>query len=376
MLMDRQIIDVNGVKVFKVNDVLLSKIGEIFAITSVDVGSTGFLRRLGIMHFPRLFQGKIIGDKLISWERVAPLELSMISDIKLDFEQEKLASIHPADLADLLDDMSHAERAVVFNTINPKQAAETLAEVDPKVSKSLFKNLKKIWLAAMLAKMPPDEAADLLSIFPKETVTELLKSLTPDLSKKLMGLMAFPEESAGSLMNPNVLFVSMDLSVNDSINVLREKMKNTERAYYIYVVDSENKLVGMTSLRRLIIAEPNQKIKDFMGEKTYRVVTEDSFEKVVKTIEKYNLLALPVVDKENRLVGTITIDDVFEKLVPEKLKKQRFRHVHFKKNQIEKNANGIAVNGNKQFSSAENKQANSTQNPANLEKSQGEIQKQ
>lgn len=355
MLMDRQVIDVNGVKLLKVNDVLLSKMPESFAITGVDVGTAGIIRRLGISRYPKLFQGKFISEKIIPWERVAPLELSAVSDIKLDFEREKLSEIHPADLADLLEDLSHTERTMVFNTINPKQAAETLAEVNPEVSKSLFKNLKKIWLAAIIAKMPPDEAADLLSVAPPETVKELLKSLNPDVSKKLLGLLAFPKETAGGMMNPNVLSIPMNLTVNEAIALLRDKMKNIERAYYIYVVDGENHLTGMTSLRRLIISAPEQKIVDFMSEKTYRVQTTDSFNRVVKTIEKYNLLALPVVDSENKLVGVIAMDDVFQKLVPKKLREKRYRHVHFKsklekiepQNSIESNSvqnNSIANN--------------------------------
>ena len=328
VVMDRQIIDVNGVKILKVNDVLLSKSGDRLEITSVDVGAAGFLRRLGIKAFPRLFGGKLIGDFLIPWKHVAPLELSSVSNIKVNVEGTKLNEVHPADLADLLEEMSHSERAIVFKAIKDEQAADTLAEAAPDVAKSLFKSLTQARIAQILKKMEPDEAVDVLSLFPHETVLKILKSMTPEEAAKLLGLLSFPDEAAGSLMNPNVLSLDKDLTAKKAISVLRTKMRGLDRAYYIYVVDKNNKLCGITSLRRLIIAEPDRKLGEFMGKRAYRVKTSTPVENITKIINKYDLLSLPVVDDQNRLVGVIAIDDVFEEIVPASLKKRRYTHVH------------------------------------------------
>jgi len=328
VVMDRQIIDVNGVKVLKVNDVLLSKSGDKLEITSVDVGAAGFLRRIGIKAFPRLFGGKFISDLLIPWEHVAPLELSSVSNIKVNVEGTKLAEVHPADLADLLEEMSHSERAIVFKAIKDEQAADTLAEAAPDVAKSLFKSLTQARIAQILKKMEPDEAADVLSLFPHETVLKILKSIPPEEAAKLLGLLSFPDEVAGSLMNPNVLSLNKDFTAKKAISVLRTRMRGLDRAYYVYVVDKNNRLCGITSLRRLIIAGPNKKLCDFMGKRAYRVKTSTPVENIAKIINKYDLLSLPVVDDQARLVGVITINDVFEEMVPESLKKRRYTHVH------------------------------------------------
>jgi Mg/Co/Ni transporter MgtE len=308
-------------KTVRVNDILLTQEGDKLYVTSVEVGARGLLRRLGLKILLRLPFVKAVKPHLIPWSQIEPLEKKR--DLKLKVERSKLNDVHPADLADLIEDLSLRERAMVFGEINEELAADALVESNDEVQREIFKTLEKEKLESIVRKMEPHEITDFVKLLPKEKAIEVLEMVGKSEASQVRNLMTYPEETAGSVLDMNVISVPANATAARAIALLRPHLKKT-RLYFIYVVDSSNKLVGRTHLRRIVAAAPNQRVFEFMNKRTYRVTADESLENVAKTMSKYDLLSIPVVDDKDRLKGMITVDDVFELLMPEDWKKGRF----------------------------------------------------
>lgn len=349
ILLDKQIIDTDGLKVIRVNDVILTKINDKLCITAVDVGTRGLLRRLGIENILSPIIEKV-GNRLIPWEYVAPLNMysdgNSCQNIQLTVSRSKLSEVHPADIADLMEDLSHKERAMVFNALDNKTAAETLVEAVPEVQQSVFKNVKKNKLAEIFDYLAPDEAVNLIGVLHKKVANELLGLITPEKAKKIQELVNYDKDTVGAMMNPTFVSVPNYYTADQTIKYLRKILVNAQHIFYVYVVDKEETLVGVLSLRSLILAQPNDQVETFMRTKIISIETNAPKKDAAKTILKYNLLALPVVNEKGKLLGVVTIDDVLEKVAPsEWKKKEKMKHTHRrktkKKTEIKENTNPV-----------------------------------
>ncbi len=368
-LLDKQIIDTDGLKVIRVNDVLLTKTDDKLCITAVDVGTRGLLRRLGVEDLLSPIIEKV-GNKLIAWEYVEPLNMyaegSACQNIQLKIPRSKLAEVHPADIADLMEELSHKERAMVFNALDSQTAAETLAEAAPEVQQSVVKNVKKSKLAEIFEHLAPDEAVNLISVLQKRVANELLGLIKPEKAKKIKELVEYDKDFAGSMMNPTFTSVPNYYTADQTIKYLRKIMVTAQHIFYVYVVDKDDNLVGVLSLRSLILAQPNDLVETFMRGKVISIDAKAPKKDAAKTILKYNLLALPVVSETGKLLGVVTIDDVLEKVAPsEWKKKEKMKHVHRrrvkKKTEISENKEAKKEENNKNESLKNNTPSKTTE---------------
>jgi len=319
-ILDKQLIDVDGLKVIRVNDIIMAKVYDKFSVVSVDAGIRGFIRRLGV-DIP-FVKGN---PNIIPWEFVEPLQAD--KDLKLKVSRHKIAKLHPADIADLLEELSPKERATVIGSLDDQTAARTLVESEPDIRKSVFDNIKTLRIAAVLEKMSFDEAADLLSLMPDERASEILKLTNPEFSAKIYEVLGYSAGSAGRIMTPEFIAVPEDYTAEQTISTLRELMPKAEHAYYIYVVNKESKLVGVLSMRELVTSHPSRKIAEFMNNRVIKVLDKDPKEEAAKLIVKYNLMVLPVVDKFDHLIGIITMDDVLANVVPRSWRKISYKKI-------------------------------------------------
>ncbi|MCX6710155.1 MAG: CBS domain-containing protein [Candidatus Woesearchaeota archaeon] len=330
-ILDKQLIDTEGLKVIRVNDVALANVNGKFSVIGVDAGFSGFLRRLGV---PKTIgnllpeAGKKIGN-IISWEFVAPLEPDP-KHLHLKIERKSIHAMHPADLAELMGDLSDEERVLVLKSIDNNMAADALAEAEPKVQKSIVEDIRVKRIIPVLEKMTADEVADMLSFTNKKKAEEILSLIKPEIAKQVKEILKYPEDTAGALMTTEFIAIPWNLTAEQTINKMREIIPTISNIYYLYVTNEKNELVGVLSLRQLIIVPPQKKVCDFMNSDVAKVELSDSKQHMAKVLSKYNLLALPVVDSNNILKGVVTAHDIIENVMPEswsrgKVKKSRVR---------------------------------------------------
>lgn len=318
-ILDMQIVDTEGMKVVRVNDILLSVKDEKFCVTSVDVGFKGFLRRLGLANADTMPIARNIKEKIIPWEFVAPLEVDK-KKIHLNIPKQKLSKLHPADLADILEDLSHRERAMIFRSLDSDFAAKTLIESEPEVQKSAFKTLKPDKIAEIMEEMLPEEAADLIALMPKRTASEILGLISPLDAKDIKEIMQYGQDTAGGLMSTSYIAISKESTVDEVIQYLRDISPDSHNIYYIYVVGKDNVLKGVLSLRDLIVSKPHEIIENIMFKNIISVNVTTKKESIANLISKYSLLALPVVNKLGQLEGIIRSDLVLELVMPKNWK--------------------------------------------------------
>ncbi len=326
-LLDKQIVDTHGSKVVRVNDLQLSEVDGQLRLVGADVGLRGLLRRIGTEGAAERVVG-LLGRKLprgiIPWHLVEQLE-SGASSVRLAVPHGKLALLHPADIADIVEEMSADERLAVFEQLDVETAAETLSEVEPEMQASIVTELDEERAADILEEMDPDEAADLLQDLPEERREELVELMEKDEAQDVEELLTYPEDSAGGIMTTDFVALPRDLTTAEAIDRLRQLQPNPELAYYLYVVDAEGCLDGVISLRDLVVAEPAAKLGAVMDPQVLKVDAETTKEEVAALIAKYDLLALPVVDARRKLLGTVTVDDVVELMLPRGWKKRSQR---------------------------------------------------
>jgi magnesium transporter len=329
-LLDKQIVDTHGAKVVRVNDLQLSEVDGQLRLVGADVGLRGLLRRVGAESLAERVAG-LAGRRLprgiIPWHLVEPLEKSSERTVRLMIPHGKLALLHPADIADVVEEMSADERVAVFQQLDLETAADTLQEVEPEMQASIVTDLPEERAADILEQMDPDEAADLLQDLPADRRDELVDLMQTEEARDVEQLLTHSEDSAGGIMTSDFVALPSELTAAAAIDRLREMKPNPELTYYLYVVDGEGKLEGVLSLRDLVVADPDTKVTAIMDPHVLRLDATTSKEEVAALIAKYDLLALPVVDARERLVGTVTVDDVVELMLPRHWKKRSLRTV-------------------------------------------------
>lgn len=319
-LLDKQIIDLEGSKLVRVNDLALSWITrnhkQMMVLAAVDIGLRGLFRRLGAEFLVHRMKNNFLG-----WQYIKPLE-SRTSALQLTREKEQLRELHPADIADLLETMGYKERTDLIYTLDSQQAIDALAEMELEAQVEVINQLDEDTASDLLEDMPPDEAADILGELSTEKSETLLGLMESEDAEDVRELMKYEENTAGALMTTEYIGFPLHLTAGEAIDKLRELAPEAETIYYLYVVDEEETLEGVLSLRELIIAQPSTQLKDIMHKKIVKIHPLENTEKTADIINKYGLLALPVVDENQRLLGIITVDDVLELLIPERGKSE------------------------------------------------------
>jgi CBS domain-containing protein len=326
-LLDKQIVDTHGAKVVRVNDLQLEDKGGQLRLVGADVGLRGLLRRIGGERTAERAAG-VVGRKLprgiIPWHLVEPLE-SARPNVRLTLPHAKLALLHPADIADIVEEMTADERLAVFDQLDVETAAEALSEVEPEMQAAIVGDLEQERAADILEEMDPDEAADLLQDLPEERREELIELMDEEEGADVEELLAYPEDSAGGIMTTDFLAFPRTITAAQAIERLRELQPDPALVYYLYVVDDEGRLDGNVSLRDLVVAAPETPLATIMNPSVLKVDAATNKEDVAALIAKYDLLAIPVVDARRRLIGSVTVDDVVDLMLPRGWKKRSGR---------------------------------------------------
>lgn len=328
-VLDQQIIDVNGVRVVRVNDLELTRVNGAFYLANVDIGSTGLLRRLGLLRMsPKRARPPSTGKPtgIISWDDVEPI--SKNRQLRLKVPGEKITDLHPADLAEIISDLGRADGSTLLESLDPRTAAEALEEVEPDFQASLVKSMPDEKVADVLEEMSPDEAADLLAELPEERSESLLDMMGKEDAADVRKLLAYPDDSAGGIMTTEFITVPPGRTAAQAMKAIRQSAHEAETIFYVYVTDRKKHLEGVFSLKELVLAEPKTPVVDFMHKRIMSVNVRDSQEQVAQLVSKYNLLAVPVLDDEGRLHGIVTADDALDKIIPTAWKKRIPRLYH------------------------------------------------
>ncbi len=322
-VLDKQIIDTDGVRVVRVNDLELARVNGHFYVANVDIGGWGLLRRLGLAKpaqtLVRRFKREM-PQGIISWDDVELLPGDQ--PMRLKVSGEKITELHPADLAEIISDLTRAESGKLLESLDVKTVADTLEEVEPEFQASLVETMPDEKVADVLEEMAPDEAADLLAELPQDRSQELLNLMEDEEAEDVRKLLAYPDNSAGGIMTTEFVAVGPNLAAEQVISILRESAHEAENIFYIYVTDSEQHLVGVFSLKDLVLAKPDTPVTEFMHARVVSVNLLDSQDDAAQAVSKYNLVALPVVDDERRLHGIVTADDALDKMIPTAWKKR------------------------------------------------------
>jgi magnesium transporter len=327
-LLDKQIVDLEGRKVIRVNDVSLDDVEGSLRVVAVDVGAAGLLRRLGVEGGFRTIARNLrlsVPERYIDWEDVDPLDTT-IASIRLRVPHKKLARLHPADLASILEDLAPRDRAGVLASLDDESLADAVEEMDPEAQVDVLEDLSPARAADILEEMSPDDAADLVADLDQETRDEILAHMERDEAEELGELLAYPEDSAGGLMTTEYIALEEHLTAGGAIDRLRELEPDAETIYYVYVTSDDGQLVGVLSLRDLIVAPPDTRIGDVMIREPVAVLITADQDEVAEVVAHYNLLAVPVVDEDNQLRGIVTVDDALDTVIPAAWKR-RLPHV-------------------------------------------------
>jgi CBS domain-containing protein/sporulation protein YlmC with PRC-barrel domain len=317
-LLDKQIVDTHGAKILRVNDLHLLKINHNLFLVHVDVGFRGLMRRVGLEKasdkFFQWFFDYRLADHLIPWRFVQPLSSPDL--LRLKIAQNRLSLLHPADLADIIEELDIHKRTEVFQSLDVETAAEALEETDPKIQVRLIENLNPAKASDIIEEMSPSEAADLLGDLPKEKAEGILKEMEKEIAEDVKELLEHPEEKAGGLMTTAFAALPPRATVREALEHLRHEAENLDLVYYLYVVDAEEHLLGVISLRDLLLASPQTALGDMMDSRVVAVKLDDEKEEIADRFAKYGLKAIPVVDEGNHVKGVIPFRSLLEVVAP------------------------------------------------------------
>jgi CBS domain-containing protein/sporulation protein YlmC with PRC-barrel domain len=324
-LLDKQIVDINGAKLVRVNDLELGDVKGTLCLVAADIGFRGLLRRLGVERRGErlfsLFRAKL-PHKLISWRYVQTIE-PKLARLTLTVSRQKVAQLHPSDLAEIISEVSQKERTALFGSLDVDTAAEALHELEPSVQADIIDDMSKERASDILERMPPDEAADVLGDLPEAKAQELINLMEKEEALDVQELMEHEEDTAGGLMTTAYLSFPPEMTVEEAIRELRLEAPDVETIYYLYVLDSGERIVGVLSLKHLILASPQTLLSDIMTTPVKTLPLDAGQQDVAEFISKYNLLAAPVVDEQSVMHGIVTVDDVVDFLLPPASRKKR-----------------------------------------------------
>ncbi len=312
-VLDKQIVDVAGTRVVRVNDLRIGNFENKTCVLGIDASFRGILRRLGL---GSSLLAKPFTPSLIDWRQAKLVESK--HGLELNTAQEEISRLHPADLANIVEDLDVKLGSKLLASLDSKAAAKVLEEVDPRLQTILVKYLGPERAGKIMSQMSSDEFVDLVKTFSTTESKKFLAQVGNGRAQNVQKLLAYPDNTAGGLMTLDYVSARPEWSVGEAIEAIRKVSDRMRSIAHIYVTLQDGKFDGVVSLRRLMLAKKEEKIKDLA--KTFPVYAflkpGDKIEKIIKLMTKYNLYTAAVLDKDKKLVGVVTIDDIMRQLFP------------------------------------------------------------
>lgn len=324
-ILDRQIVDVNGAKVVRVNDVKLGGYQDRLCVFFVDVGIRGILRRMGLERLGErvawLFR-RTLPHYHINWHFVQPLEPNLFP-LTLTVAREQLMEIHPSDLAQIIANIPAGNVQAMLGVLGGQTAGEAIFELEPELRVRVVNQLDSTEASCILEQMNPEQAADVLGDLPGWKAQELLGLMDEAGAVEIQVLMEHEEDTAGQLMKDRFLAISGELSCAEALQVVRARAEEVDDVYYLYVVGERQELRGVVTLKKLLVHPEQTKVGDLMTTGVQSVAVDAPPNEVLKVVARYNLVAVPVVDGEEKMAGIITVDDILELFLPYTARRKR-----------------------------------------------------
>jgi len=318
-MMDQQIVDTDGAKVRRVNDLQFLRARDNLYLIHVDVGFRGLMRRVGlekpVVSILRSLFDYDLPDQFISWKFVQPVAHPDL--LRLNITQNRLSQLHPADLADIIEDLDIYQRTAVFQSLDVETAAETLEETDPKIQVSLIEDMEAAEASDIIEEMSLSEAADLLGDLPKHKAEGILKEMEHEVAEDVKELLAHPDEKAGGLMTTAFFHFHPDLTAAEAMENVRREAEDMDVIYYVYVIDQDEHLLGVVSLRELLTARQDVPLSELMDTRVVSVGIDEDEKNIADIFAKYGVMAVPVTDEENRIQGVIDFKNLLEIVAPQ-----------------------------------------------------------
>lgn len=315
--LDKQIVDINGKKVERVNDVRVGIISGQWNVVAVDIGLRGMLRRLGVEYIAIRISGLLkheFRNTLVYWGNVQPLSTN-IQNLQLSTSMGKLKTLHAADIADIIEELDTNSQITLFHSLDDETAADVLEEVEADVQLSLLNTLPDEKASDILEIMPSDEAADILEEIEDDRAEKLLIQMEAENSSEIRELMEYDEKTIGSVMAKEFISFLPDITVEKALAYIKETKPSDDISHYVYLTNTKNKLIGVVSLLSIVTADTGAKLYDLMVANVKSVNDETKIDRVMELMQKYNLLSIPVVDENNELLGITSLNDLINEYI-------------------------------------------------------------
>ena len=317
-LLDKKIVDINGKQVVRVDDLRIAEIAGEYRVIAVETGAAAKFRRFGCEGLGK-FIYKIIKkeyeDKVLTWDDVESLEM-INNNLKLSVPYQKLSTLHPADLADILEELDAGSRKRIFESLDEDLAADTLEEIDPEYKGSIIKGLSESKAAELLENMPSDEIADLLDELDEDEREKILVNLEREDAEEVKALLKYEDETIGTIMSKDFISFNLDITTGEIIEILKEMEEiDEEELYAIYITDEEERVLGSINLMQLLLNDSNVKVKNIMDENINVLRHNGEIDEAVELASKYDLLSIPVVDEEEKLIGAVNAHDLIDEVL-------------------------------------------------------------
>ena len=316
-LLDKQIVDTQGLKIVRVNDLKISPSGSQLRLLGAEVGVRGILRGLhpllekAVVGIGGLFNIDI-KEQIIAWNYMDLLDRDL-SKVQLSVTHKRLEELHPADVADILEQLDPRQRAEVFRHLDAERSAEVIAELEDEFQAEALEDLDVAEVSGLLGHMDPDDAADIIRDLPYEKAERLLRLMGVDDAAEIRSLLGYKDDTAGGMMTTRFVSMFEDDTVGDTIEVLRGLDEDFPTVHYVYVLEEDSeKLTGILSLRTLVLAQPSTVLSDIMFTDVITVDPNEDEDEVAADISKYDMVALPVVDESGHMLGLVTVDDAID----------------------------------------------------------------
>ena len=326
-ILDKQIVDIDGARVVRVNDLKLESLLDKMCMTAADVGLRGIARRLGQERLWSFFGGLIrkeLPHQEISWQYVQHLERNL-SRLTLTIARDRLEDMHPADIAQIIAQIPVQNVTTVLEAINIDTASEAIMELDPEVGGRVLSQLEVGHASDILEEMHPDEAADVLAELPEEKSKELLEQMDEEDAEKVQELLEHEEDTAGGLMNNEFIHIPPGLTAGQALDEVRRLGAEVDMVYYVYILDDQERLEGVVTLRDIVTAPGETPVEELMRANVKSVFLDSDPLEILEMIDHYKLVAVPVLDEEEKMVGIVTSGDVLELYLPYAIKWKRSR---------------------------------------------------
>lgn len=328
-LLDKQIVDVNGKKVVRVNDLRIASISSEIRVIAVETGFLALSRRYGIDKIVN-FLCKVFkrqpNNKIIMWDDVESLEM-IDHNLKISVPYKKISELHPADIADILEEVDSKYRNKIFESLDKDLAAETLEEINPEIQVDILETMNQSKVSEILNNMSNDEIADILEELDEDTAEKLLINLDSEDVEKVRDLMKYEEETVGSVMSTDFLSFNVNITTGETIELLKELQAEDKISHYIYITDQSERLEGVISLNELILSNASTKLKDIMETEVIKLNDDEKLDSAMAKFVKYDLITMPVIDGDEKLQGILFITDIIEEMFPQIGKKKLKRAV-------------------------------------------------